>query len=122
MRAACRATAMGLLLAGCAMGPKYERPETVPIHTDWRDTSLALRDSSYANIPWWGVLRDTTLQGLIRIALRENRDLHVALARVNEARALLGIQRLEFWPQIDVQGRIGKSQGSDSLISGVGSE
>ncbi|MEZ0332379.1 MAG: TolC family protein, partial [Gemmatimonadales bacterium] len=121
MRAACRATAMGLLLAGCAMGPKYERPETVPIHTAWRDTSLALRDSSYANIPWWGVLRDTTLQGLIRIALRENRDLHVALARVNEARALLGIQRLEFWPQIDVQGRIGKAQGSDSLISGVGS-
>ena len=58
-------------------------------------------------MPWWGVLRDTTLQGLIRIALKENRDLHVALARVNEARALLGIQRLEFWPQIDVQGRIG---------------
>jgi multidrug efflux system outer membrane protein len=121
MRAACRATTMGLLLAGCAMGPKYERPETVPIHADWRDTSLALRDSSYANIPWWGVLRDTTLQGLIRTALRENRDLHVALARVNEARALLGIQRLELWPQIDVHGRIGKAEGSDSLLSGVGS-
>jgi multidrug efflux system outer membrane protein len=48
------------------------------------------------------VYADTTLQELIRIALRENQDVRVALARVNEARALLGIQRLEFLPQIDV--------------------
>ena len=121
MRAGYRVTALVLLLAGCAMGPNYKRPETVPIHTDWRDTSTALRDSSYANVPWWGVLQDTTLQGLIRIALKENRDLHVALARVNEARALLGIQRLELLPQINIQGRIGTSEGADSLITGVGS-
>ena len=122
MRAAYRATAMGLLLAGCAHGAQATSGRRPSRFTpSWRDTSLALRDSSYANIPWWGVLRDTTLQGLIRIALRENRDLHIALARVNEARALLGIQRLEFWPQIDVHGRIGKAEGSDSLLSGVGS-
>jgi len=48
------------------------------------------------------VYADTTLQGLIRIALRENQDVRIALARVNEARALLGIQRLEFLPQIDI--------------------
>lgn len=122
MRAGYRAAAVGILLAGCAVGPSYKRPETVPIHTDWRDTSVALRDSSFANIPWWGVLGDTTLQGLIRIALRENRDLHVALGRVNEARALLGIQRLEMYPQINIQGRLGTSQGADTLITGRGAE
>ena len=122
MRAGYRVTALVILLAGCAMGPNYKRPETVPVHTDWRDTSVALRDSSYANIPWWSVLQDTTLQGLIRIALKENRDLHVALARVNEARALLGIQRLELLPQINIQGRIGTAEGADSLLTGVGSD
>jgi multidrug efflux system outer membrane protein len=122
MRAGYRVTALVILLAGCAMGPSYKRPETVPVHTDWRDTSLALRDSSYANVPWWSVLQDTTLQGLIRVALKENRDLHIALARVNEARALLGIQRLELLPQINIQGRIGTSEGADSLITGVGSD
>jgi multidrug efflux system outer membrane protein len=65
------------------------------------------------------VLGDTTLQGLVRIALRENRDLHIALGRVNEARALLGIQRFEMYPQINIQGRVGHSNGADSLISGV---
>jgi multidrug efflux system outer membrane protein len=101
------------------MGPSYKRPETTPVPATWRDTALALRDSSYANIPWWQVLGDTTLQALVRKALQENRDLRVALARVNEARALLGIQRLELYPQINVQGRVGRSEGADSLLSGA---
>ena len=96
-----RAAALALILAGCAVGPNYERPEVV-VPVGWRDSTLALRDSSYANLPWWEVYADTTLQGLIRIALRENQDVRIALARVNEARALLGIQRLEFLPQIDI--------------------
>jgi len=96
-----RAAALALILAGCAVGPNYERPEVV-VPVGWRDSTLALRDSSYANLPWWEVYADTTLQGLIRIALRENQDVRISLARVNEARALLGIQRLEFLPQIDI--------------------
>jgi outer membrane protein, multidrug efflux system len=95
------AGALALAVAGCAVGPNYKRPEIV-VPEGWRDSTLALRDSSYANLPWWEVYADTTLQGLIRVALRENQDVRVALARVNEARALLGIQRLEFLPQIDI--------------------
>src|SRR4030095_16703076 len=89
MRIGRGAIALVLVLAGCAVGPNYERPATVPVHPGWRDSALALRDSSYANVPWWRVLGDTTLQTLVRTALKENRYLHIALARVNEARALL---------------------------------
>jgi multidrug efflux system outer membrane protein len=121
MRLGYRGIALGLLLAGCAVGPNNKRPETVPVPQSWRDTSQALKDSSFANVPWWTVLGDTTLQGLVRIALRENRDLHIALGRVNEARALLGIQRFEMYPQINIQGRVGHSNGADSLLSGVSS-
>jgi multidrug efflux system outer membrane protein len=119
MRLGGRAAAIVFLLAGCSMGPNYERPSTVPVPSGWRDTSLALRDSSYANIPWWSVLGDTTLQGLVRIALKENRDLHVALARVNEARALLGLQRLELFPEINIGAGVRRSQGADSILSGI---
>jgi len=108
-----------LALAGCAMGPGYERPETVPMPTGWRDSALALRDSSFANIPWWGVLNDSTLQQIIRVALRENRDLHIALARVNEARAQVGIARYEFYPQIDIQGRAKTGEAGDSIFNGA---
>ena len=103
------------LTAACAVGPNYERPTTVTPPLGWRDTTLAIRDSSYANLPWWNVYADTTLQSLIRTALRENRDLRVTLARVNEARALLGIQRIEFLPQIDIGGGVSKRRFGDSL-------
>ena len=119
MRFGVRTFALALLLAGCAVGPNYKRPETVPVPTGWRDTTQALRDSSYANIPWWGVLGDTTLQALIREALKQNRDVHIALARVNEARALLGVQRLELYPQIDIRAGARHSDGADSLLSGI---
>jgi len=85
----------------------------------WRDSALALRDSSYANIQWWGVLNDTTLQGLIRVALRENRDLQIALARVNEARAQLGIARYDLYPQISIQGRAKTGEAGDSIFNGA---
>jgi outer membrane protein, multidrug efflux system len=101
------------------VGPNYKRPETTPVATAWRDSAQAGRDSSFANVPWWGVFNDDTLQTLIRRALKENRDVHIALARVNEARALLGIQRLEYFPQINIQGGWRKSDGADSLLTGV---
>ena len=103
-----------LVVAACAVGPNFKVPPTaVPEH--WRDTTISTQDSSYANLAWWEVLGDTTLQQLVRISLRENRDLRIALARVNEARARLGIQRLEFLPQIDVSGTVGRVKVSDSL-------
>ena len=114
-----RALALALLLSGCALGPGYERPAAIAPPAGWRDSVMALRDSSYANLPWWSVLGDTTLQGLVRTALRENRDLHIALARVNEARALLGIQRLEFYPQINVGAGVTRIEGADSLLRGL---
>lgn len=112
-----RSTKAALLAVGaaaCALGPNHKTPPAeVPVA--WRDTTQNTQDTSYANLPWWEVLGDTTLQGLIRVSLKENRDLRIALARVNEARALLGIQRLEFWPQIDVGGSFGQRQIADTL-------
>ena len=108
-------TLFALVVGACAVGPNFKTPQTaVPAH--WRDTTISTQDSSYANLAWWEVLGDSTLRELVRIALRENRDLRVALARVNEARARLGIQRLEFLPQIDVNATAGRVKVSDSLL------
>ena len=106
---------LAAVAAACAMGPNHTVPPTaVPEH--WRDTTISLQDSSYANLTWWQVLGDSTLQELVRVALRENRDLRVALARVNEARAQLGIRRLELLPQIDASGTGGKVSVQDDLL------
>jgi len=122
MRPVGRALFAAMLLTACTvMGPNYERPPTTPVPKGWRDTAEVLRDSSYANVPWWEVFHDSTLKALIKEALRENRDIHIALARVNEARALLGIQRIEALPQVDLLASARKANGADSLITPNGS-
>jgi len=114
------AAALLLVPVACLVGPNYQRPPTTPIQPEWRAGNDSLGDSSYANLRWWEVLGDTTLQRLVRIALRENRDLYIALAHVNESRALLGIQRFESYPQIDVRASRRTANGADSAISGTG--
>ena len=77
----CSSDLVAALLAGlsaCAVGPNYKRPETTPVSSAWRDSAQAGRDSSFANVPWWGVFNDDTLQTLIRRALKENRDANSA--------------------------------------------
>jgi multidrug efflux system outer membrane protein len=120
MRAVGRLAVVLFLLAGCVMGPNYKRPSDTPVPSTWRDIEdRSRRDSSYANVQWWHVLGDPILQALVRDALRENRDLYIALARVNEARAQYGIQRYESYPQIDVRMSRVKANGADSSISGT---
>ena len=94
-----------LLAAGCKLGPDYKRP---PVTTPdaWRDVPAA-EAASLANAPWWEVFDDPTLQELIRIALVENKDLKIAVERIEEARARYGFTRADVWPQFDVSGTAG---------------
>src|SRR4029077_15021585 len=93
---------IGLILAGCRMGPDYVRPEKVVSEETWR---LAPATSeSIANLPWWELLRDPTLHGLIRTALGENLDLRVAVASIEQYHAQLVIARFDLAPSIDAMG------------------
>ena len=96
------------LLGGCLVGPNYERPAT-PEHAAYRqDTTLS--DSARAEIPpvesvadldWWELFQDSVLQDLIATALENNKDLQVALARIEEARAAVGFSRADLYPFVD---------------------
>ncbi len=87
-----------LLLAGCALGPDYRRPD-VPVPQSWR--SPAEGAGSLADTAWWELFPDDTLRTLIREALEANKDLQLAAARVMEARAQLGVARAGQFPQVD---------------------
>jgi multidrug efflux system outer membrane protein len=90
------------------VGPNYERPAT-PEQVAYRgDTTLS--DSARAEIPpvesvadlrWWELYRDSVLQDLITTALENNKDLQVALARIEEARAAVGFSRADLYPFVD---------------------
>jgi len=90
------------LLAGCAVGPKYSRPIVQPpsVFRGTADPVAASDPSSLADLKWFEVFKDEQLQELIRTALVNNYDLRHAVARVDAARANLGITRSEQFPNV----------------------
>lgn len=95
------------LLASCTMGPDYQRPE-VPVPTDFRYE--AVEGESFANLQWWQLFDDERLIELIETALTDNKELAVAIARIEEARATLGFVRADQFPNLD--GAAGAARGN----------
>jgi multidrug efflux system outer membrane protein len=113
-------TAMTAALAGCSLAPTYERP-AAPIQADWPEQPkivysgydkastagtqpasalAATSDVAAADIGWREFFRDPRLQALVALALQNNRDLRVAVQRVEVARGQWGQQRGQLWPAI----------------------
>ncbi len=107
------ALAIPVALAGCALGPDYQRP----------DARVALPDG-YANEPaaatpattpavasrWWALFGDTQLDALVDQALTSSPDALTAAARIEEADAVLRQVNAALLPQIDANAGISRSR------------
>ena len=107
--------ACALTLTACSVGPQYQRPP-VDVPASFRAQEDASAEQSLADLSWWDMYQDKTLQQLLRTALEQNRDLKIAAARVEEARAQVGANRIAQLPQINVsfstqRGRVFQSGG-----------
>lgn len=92
---------LGVLVSGCTMIPKYERP-AAPVSESWATVPVQTNtdDTVASDIDWQDFFDDPRLQRLIEIALQNNRDLRVAALRVEEARARYRIQKTELFPNV----------------------
>jgi len=106
------------LVTGCAVGPNYVRPTTTPPER-FRGQVGAAEAVSLADLPWWQVFQDPVLQGLLQEALANNYDLRLAVARVEQARALAAAARGAFFPAIGYQGQIQRSRGGIASALGL---
>ena len=87
-----------LVFAGCAVGPKYSRPE-LAAPSSYKQENI--KTDSITNLKWWEVFQDSVLQGLIRVSLKENKDLLTAISRVNQSKAILGYNKANLLPFLD---------------------
>ncbi len=87
------------LSAGCTVGPNYKRPAVaVPATFRAPDPLPPAQAASFADLKWFNVFKDEELQKLIRTALQQNYDLRDAVARIQAARANLGVVRSNQFP------------------------
>jgi multidrug efflux system outer membrane protein len=95
------------MLAGCTVGPNYKRPQiAVPESFRAPEPLPVSQGASLADLKWFEVFRDPQLDDLIKLALVQNYDLRDAVARVDEARANLGITRSNQYPQASASGNL----------------
>jgi multidrug efflux system outer membrane protein len=88
------------LLAACTVGPDYKRPD-VSTPSTFRPMMASQEAASFADLPWWGAFNDPSLQALITEAMTNNYDVKIAVSRIEQARAALGVSRSELYPQLN---------------------
>ncbi|WP_332772408.1 efflux transporter outer membrane subunit [Phenylobacterium sp.] len=102
-----RRTLAAVLLAAtavsaCTMAPRYERP-ALPVAQAWPQ-AVAAQGPSAAELDWRQVFQDPRLQGVIDLALKENRDLRVAVSNIERARSQYRVQRAALLPTLNATG------------------
>ena len=94
-----------LLLSGCGLYTKYERPDvnTTGLIRDVladADTLAVNTDENFGQLPWREVFTDPQLQQLIQTALDNNTDLHNAALNVKMSEDMLRVAKLSFLPTV----------------------
>ncbi|CAN7252092.1 efflux transporter outer membrane subunit [Caulobacter sp. LjRoot300] len=119
-------------LGACTLAPKTERP-ALPVANAWPvATADAGQAASAADLAWREVFIDPRLQGVIDLALSNNRDLRVAVLNIEKARAQYRVQRAALLPGVNAtatgtrgenstaQTQPGVSRDVEAYTAGVG--
>ena len=104
-----------LVLASCKVGPDFLAPGASG-GTKWRETQAV----AGTRLPdqWWRLFNDRELNRLVDRALAANNDLAAAKARVDTARALVGVDRAKLFPTLDLSGTAGISRSAQDTTGG----
>ena len=101
------------VLAGCAAGPDYHRPEApLPSHYTQAPASFAGPGGVQGLDTWWRQFDDPMLARYVSLAIAQNLDLAQAAARVTQARAGLGAANAALLPSASVRGVAARSHQS----------
>ncbi|MCE3284709.1 MAG: transporter [Steroidobacteraceae bacterium] len=129
------AASVMLTLAACAVGPDHRAPQTAVPAVYTSDAARIARAAAEAgpaaavttaaaplpapDAPFWQRFEDPLLDELVDTALRENHDLKVALARFDEANALLREARFDHLPTITAGAGVSDSRSSVDELPGA---
>ncbi|MEO5738889.1 MAG: efflux transporter outer membrane subunit [Variovorax sp.] len=129
LRGTTTALALAALLAGCAVGPTYERP-TIASPSAWKEAPAAegwlpaAPADALDRGEWWQLFNDAGLNELAARVQVSNQNIAVAVANYAQATALVREQRAGLFPTVGLSGSVGRSgdrtAGTSSGSSSVG--
>ncbi len=95
-----------LALSACSLTPVYQRPElAVPAQLSAASGAASGatdgQAKAVADVPWRSYFTDARLQGLIQLALDNNRDLRVSVLNIEQLRAAYQVQNADRFPTLN---------------------
>jgi len=101
-----------LVLAGCASGPDYVRPD-FSSSAAYKEAELwtsAQPQEADADQPWWFHYNDSDLDALVDQANAASQDIRIAEAQYRRARAAAQLARAGFWPTVGTGVSVGRAR------------
>ncbi len=125
--------ACAVLMAGCAVGPEFARPEAptaaayspdgLPAPTAQTDLPTGAAQKFNPGAPvaqaWWEAFHAEPLTRLVEQALKTNPDVQAAEAALRQARELAAAGTSAFLPTIDGQAGVTRQQASGQSVNGA---
>ncbi len=115
---------LAVVSAGCAVGPKYKRPEFDVPTSHRSDTALPAASptaavSTFADMKWFDLFQDPQLQQLIRMGLETNYDVRIAAQRVLAAQAYVTVEKAPLYPSLDITSTAQRDRGVNRNLTTV---
>lgn len=105
-----------IMTCGCTVGPDYVPPA---YQADMKAASFSSpfinSDNETSISKWWAIFNDPVLSSIIDQASKNNLDVKIAVARIREARAAVGVQSADFLPEVNGNGSISRSRQSEDV-------
>ena len=103
-----------LFLSGCTVGPIFKEP-VVNAPESYRTQVMVTEDA--VDLKWWELFDDPLLVSLVTTALENNRDLQIAVSRIEQARATVGFIRADQFPRLDIEAGVASGNHSSGFRS-----
>ncbi len=105
-----------LLLAGCVVGPRYQRPpvEVPQAYKEAGDWKTAQPNEQSLGGNWWEIFQDPQLNALEQQVNISNQNLKAAQAQYTQARALLRYNRADFLPTLTAAPSVSRTKVSNN--------
>ena len=111
-----------LLLAACAVGPDYQKPE-VSLSDSYKETPSAWKEAQPADAiargKWWEAFGDPELSALVEKVAAGNFSLAAAEAQYRQAQAALGVSRAGLLPSVDANAAVTRSRSPSGVVGGT---
>ena len=110
---------LSLLLSACTVGPDYQAPNAF-FMDKWFSSSLsstAVVSQDPIDLKWWTIFNDPLLTKYIEQSAVNNKDVQIAIANVNRARAVRSVSGGSLFPSLGTSADLTRSQSSSANSS-----